>query len=115
MRSRPPRLAAAAVLALGLLAASRAGAAPAWWRISDGHAEVWVLGAPRLTPNGMTWDTSAAERRLAGASELIIQAQPRDGLKAMAVMISGAGSAAPMENGLPPALRRRFDAVGEDY
>ena len=111
MRSRLPRLAAAAGLSFGLLTAWRAGAAPAWWRVSDGRAEVWVLGAPRVTPNVMSWDTSGAERRLAGASQLIVQAQPRDGLQAMAVMISGAGSSAPMENGLPPALRRRFETV----
>jgi uncharacterized protein YbaP (TraB family) len=111
MRSPSARLAAVAALAIGLLAASRAGAAPAWWRVSDGHAEVWVLGAPRVTPNGMAWDTSGVERRLVGASQLILQAQPRDGLKAMAVMISGAGSPAPMQNGLSPGLRRRFEAV----
>jgi uncharacterized protein YbaP (TraB family) len=113
MRRPIPRPVAAAALALAALAgaAAPACAAPAWWRISDGRAEVWVLGAPRITPRALAWDTSGVERRLAGASQLIVDVQPRGGLKAIAVLISGAGSPRPMEDGLPPALRRRFEAV----
>ena len=111
MRSLSLRLAAAAGLFAAGLAAFPGQAGPTWWRVSDGHAEVWVLGAPRFTPKDMAWDTAGVERRLAGANQLILGAQPRGGLKAMAVMISGAGSHTPMLDSLPPALRRRFETV----
>jgi uncharacterized protein YbaP (TraB family) len=101
----------AAGLLLCVFAAMPASAAPAWWRISDGHAEVWVLGAPRVTPKGMVWDEAGVTLRLTGASQLIVPPQPRDGLKAMAVLISGAGSPTPLHAALDPALRGRFDAV----
>jgi len=107
-----PLLAAAAGLLLAVAAqVSPARAAPAWWRVSDGRSEVWVLGAPQIAPKGFSWDTSAAERRLAGASRLIVGAQPRDQVKAFAVLISNAASPTPMEAGLSPALRRRFEAL----
>jgi uncharacterized protein YbaP (TraB family) len=93
------------------LAATPAIAAPAWWRLSDGHAEVWILGAPRITPKAAFWDTSTVERRLWGASQLIVASQPKGGIAAMASIMGSGASPTPMEAGLSPALRRRFDAV----
>ncbi|MDR3512904.1 MAG: TraB/GumN family protein [Caulobacteraceae bacterium] len=109
-RISPLLIAAAGLLAVASALASPARAA-AWWRVSDGRSDVWVLGAPQVAPKDFAWDTSGVQRRLAGASQLIIGAQPRDQLKAFAVLVSNAGSRTPMEVGLSPALRRRFDAV----
>jgi hypothetical protein len=103
-------LAALASLCLAAMA-SPAGAAPVWWRISDGHAEVWVLGAPQVTPKAVFWDTSVVERRLTGASRLIVAAQPKGGIAAMAGLLGSGASPTPMEASLAPPLRKRFDAV----
>jgi uncharacterized protein YbaP (TraB family) len=112
---------AAAVVAALTLSAAAANAAPPWWRISDGSSEVWILGAPQVTPKGLAWDTQSLQRRLNGAAELIISPQPRGGLKAMATLLGKASalrSQSPMEAGLPPALRKRFvaarEAIGKD-
>lgn len=104
-------LALAASFLFAAAASAPALAAPAWWRVSDGRSEVWVLGAPTLAPAGMAWDTAAVERRLSGASALIIAAQPRGQVLAFAGLIKSAFSPTPMESGLDPALRRRFEAI----
>jgi uncharacterized protein YbaP (TraB family) len=105
-----PRSAAVVLAALfGLALPARA--APAWWKVTDGHAEVWVLGAPPVTPKTQFWDIAAVERRLAGASRLIVAVQPRNGIAAMASVLGSGASPTPMEASLPPALRARFDAV----
>jgi len=99
------------VSALLLGGGSSAGAEPAWWRVGDGRHEVWVLGAPQVTPKALFWDTSGVERRLTGASRLIVAAQPRGGLAAVVGLIGASASPRPMEAALPGPLRRRFDAV----
>ena len=120
MRRPLDRLAAAAVLVLSALAllAPPASAAPAWWRVSNGHSEVWVLGVPAIAPKDLAWDTASVEKRLAGAHQLIVGVQPRNGLQAMGALMTSALSSSPMEDGLSPQLRRRFDAasaaVGKD-
>lgn len=109
---------AALAFCLIAVASAPASAAPAWWRVSDGRASVWIIGAPRITPKDMQWDESGLTQRLTGASQLVIAVQPRDGLKALAVVMSGAGSGAALDQSLPLALRRRFDAlstaIGQD-
>jgi hypothetical protein len=102
-------LAVAVLSDAALIAPARAG--PAWWRVSDGHAEVWILGAPQVTPKAVFWDTSSVERRLAGAGRLIIAPQPKGGLAAMASVLGSAASSTPMEASLPAPLRKRFDKV----
>ena len=104
-------LAAAAAAVLLTATAAQTQAAPAWWRVSDGQAEIWVLGTPQVAPRDLAWDTSKLDQRLAGASQLIIAAQPRDNFKAMTMLIGAAASSTPMVAGLPPPLRRRFEAV----
>jgi hypothetical protein len=92
----------------------RAAAAPAWWRVSRGASEVWILGVPTVAPRGMTWDQRVAEQRLRGAGSLIISPRPRGGLAAFGGLLAAAGSlrsAEPMEGALPAPLRRRFVAV----
>jgi uncharacterized protein YbaP (TraB family) len=120
MRRPFDRLAAAAVLVFSALAllAPPASAAPGWWRVSNGHSEVWVLGVPAIAPKDLAWDTASVEKRLAGAHQLIVGVQSRNGLQAMGTLMTSALSTTPMENGLSPQLRRRFDAasaiVGKD-
>jgi uncharacterized protein YbaP (TraB family) len=120
MRRLFPRLSAVAGLVFLVVAGSAApaSAGPPWWRVSDGRAEVWIIGAPRVTPKAAFWDTASVERRLAGASQLIINVQPTNNIKALALLISAAHSSSPMLTELPPALRHRFEAasatVGQD-
>lgn len=104
-------LAIAAGFLFAAASAAPAAAAPAWWRISDGRSEVWVLGAPTLAPKNMAWDESSLQRRLAGASRLIIAAQPRGQVLASVGLVKSAFSPVPMEAGLNPALRHRFEVA----
>jgi uncharacterized protein YbaP (TraB family) len=116
MSLRRPGRAIAALLAALILPATAANAAPPWWRVTDGRSEVWIIGVPQVTPKTLAWDTQSLDRRLTGASELIIAPQPRGGLKALVGLASNAGalrSKTPMEASLPPQLRRRFQAARE--
>jgi uncharacterized protein YbaP (TraB family) len=61
---------------------------PAWWTVSNGATTVYVLGAPSLAPKHMEWDRAVFERRLAGASVVILPFQD------IRVTISGAFGAA---------------------
>ena len=61
---------------------------PAWWTVSNGATTVYVLGAPSLAPKHMEWDRAVFERRLAGASEVILPFQD------VKVRITGAFGAA---------------------
>jgi uncharacterized protein YbaP (TraB family) len=88
---------------------------PAWWTVSNGAATVYVLGAPSLAPKHMAWDRAIFERRLAGATVVIL---PFQDLK---VTVTGAFGAAfnflrlrgggPFEATLDPAAKARFVAA----
>jgi uncharacterized protein YbaP (TraB family) len=104
---------------LGLVSA--ASGAPAWWRVSNGKTEVWIIGAPRVTPSNFNWDTSGLERRFAGASTLIVGPQARGQAAAAGFALIGVldlRSLTPMEDSLSPALRQQFvaarQAIGQD-
>lgn len=75
-------------------------AGPAWWRVSDADSVVHILGAPPAVTQKLAWDRSALLRRLEGANGLITPPDVRFGFPKVAN--------APLEGGLPPALRRRF-------
>lgn len=98
----------------GLTLASAAGAAPAWWRVSDGRNEIWIIGAPRVTPRNFNWDTSGLEKRLASASTLIVGPQPKNKVAETGLILVNFGelrSPTPMETTLSPPLRRQFAAM----
>ena len=88
---------------------------PAWWKVSDADTVVYVLGAPSLAPKRMQWDRTVFERRLQGASVVILPFQN------VRVKITGAVGAAfnllrlksstPFEETLDPADRARFVAA----
>lgn len=88
---------------------------PAWWTVSNGATTVYVLGAPSLAPKHMQWDRGLFERRLAGASVVILPFQD------VRVRFTGAIGAAfnflrlrgggPFEATLDPPTRARFVAV----
>ena len=90
---------------------------PAWWRVSDADTTVYVLGSPSIAPKHMAWDRSVFERRLQGASVVIVPYQD------VRVRVSGAIGAAfnymrlrsggPFEDTLDPATRARFVAARE--
>lgn len=61
---------------------------PAWWRISDADTTIYVLGAPSVTPKGMDWDASVADRRLDGAVALLTPATLRAGLTDIPALLS---------------------------
>ena len=48
---------------------------PAWWTVSNGATTVYVLGAPSLAPKRMEWDRVVFDRRLSGASVVILPFQ----------------------------------------
>jgi uncharacterized protein YbaP (TraB family) len=90
---------------------------PAWWTVSNATSKVYVLGAPSLAPKHMEWDRSVFERRLAGASEVIVPFQD------VKVTLTGALGAAfnflrlksggPFEATLDGEARARFVAERE--
>lgn len=45
---------------------------PAFWRVSDGDSEVWILAVPNYIPNGFAWDKSRTQQVLKGANALIL-------------------------------------------
>jgi uncharacterized protein YbaP (TraB family) len=111
-KARPFRVFIAALAFL--LAASPALAAPSWWRVSDGHSEVWIIGAPNLVPDNFAWDQHAVDERLKGALTLIIEPQQTGGLKMIGSLIGGAAglhSSTQLETSLPQPLRDRFVAA----
>lgn len=90
---------------------------PAWWRVSDGNSIVYILGAPESPmPPGVAWDRRTVERRLTGANGLLMDSSVTAGLRDLPALLkirAQLRSKAPLEAGLPPALRARFVAVRE--
>lgn len=90
---------------------------PAWWTVSNGANTVYVLGAPSLAPKRTPWDTITLDRRLKGASQVILPFQE------VKVHVAGSLGAAwnlmrlrtakPFEDSLDPATRARFAAARE--
>jgi len=90
---------------------------PAWWRVSNATTTVYVLGSPTLAPKRMAWDRGIFEKRLAGASQVIVPFQD------VRVTFTGAFGAAfnymrlksstPFEETLDAAARARFAAARE--
>ncbi|HLK24289.1 MAG TPA: TraB/GumN family protein [Caulobacteraceae bacterium] len=101
-------------LAFPALASLPALAAPAWWHITSGKSEVWIIGAPHEAPKGFTWDTRGVQQRLHGASALIIEPQAKGSLQMFGDMFGAyraLHSDAPLEQSLPAPLRQRFQAA----
>lgn len=88
---------------------------PAWWKVSDADTEVYVLVVPPSAPAGMTWDTGVAQRRIAGARQLILPSEIRGSfLQVLPTAISVARQVrtkTALETTLPPGLRDRFIAA----
>lgn len=105
-----------AVLVEELVVTARDGG-PAWWTVSDADSTVYILGAPSLAPERMQWDRSLFERRLEGATQVIVPFQD------VKVSLTGALGAAfnmlrlrsskPFEEFLEPVTRARFVAARE--
>src|SRR5439155_249415 len=81
---------------------------PAWWTVSNGTSTVYVLGAPSLAPKRTNWDTTTLDRRLKGASLVIL---PFQDVKVHFKSSIGAAwnlmrlrSARPFEDSLDPAM-----------
>jgi uncharacterized protein YbaP (TraB family) len=94
--------------------ASPASAAPAWWHVTSGRSEVWIIGAPHEAPKGFAWDTHGVQERLQGASALIIEPQAKGSLQMFGDMFGAyraLHSDTPLEQVLPPPLRQRFQAA----
>lgn len=85
---------------------------PAWWTVSDGDTTVYVLGVPSIAPKHMAWDRSVFERRLKGASAVIL---PFQDVRVRFTTSIGAAwnylrlkSSTPFEETLDPAEKARF-------
>lgn len=85
---------------------------PAWWTVRRGGSVVYILGVPdEPLQKGLRWDQAALQRRLTGASALIVPVEPKAGLgdiPAFLRMRSRLKSHVPMALGLPEPLRTRF-------
>ena len=88
---------------------------PAWWTVQKGASTVYILGVPEQpVPKTLTWDQGALQRRLQGASVLIVPDVATAGLgdiPGLLRMRSRLKSKTPMEAGLPEGLRSRFEAA----
>ena len=85
---------------------------PAWWTVSDGDTTVYVLGVPSIAPKHMAWDRTVFDRRLAGASAVIL---PFQDVRVHLTTSLGAAwaylrlkSSTPFEETLDPPARARF-------
>ena len=87
---------------------------PAWWKVSDGDTNVYVMGVPAFAPQKLDFDDSVLRRRLDGANVLIIGQEPEVRLLSLLALIPGRGKPfltdGPMRESLPPALRARLEA-----
>lgn len=90
---------------------------PAWWTVSNGVSTVYVLGAPSLAPKRTNWDTTTLDRRLKGASQVIL---PFQEVKVKFASSLGAAfnlvrlrASRPFEDTLDPETRARFIAARE--
>ena len=88
---------------------------PAWWTVSNGTSTVYVMGIPSIAPKHMQWDRGVFERRLAGASEVIL---PYQDIRVRLTTSIGAAwnymrlrSSTPFEETLDPAAHARFAAA----
>jgi hypothetical protein len=87
---------------------------PAWWKVSDGDTNVYVMGVPAFAPQKLDFDDSVLRRRLDGANVLIIGQQPEMRILSLLALIPGRGKPfltdKPMRESLPPDLRARLEA-----
>jgi len=87
---------------------------PAWWRVSDADTTVYVLGVPSAFPKGLDWNKVVLERRLEGASQIIL---PFNEIRIGLADIPGSLLGLPgirtrdMEAELSPPIRARFVAA----
>jgi uncharacterized protein YbaP (TraB family) len=89
---------------------------PAWWTVSNGSSTVYVLGAPLLAPKRIPWDTTTLQRRLQGASEVILPYRVKTHIGRSlptAWKFLRLRSATPFEETLDPEMRARFVAARE--
>lgn len=88
---------------------------PAWWRVSDADTTVYVLGVPSSMPKGLSWDDAVVERRLQGASEVILPFNNVGvgllGAPRVLIDIARLKARSPIEDSLEPALKARFVAA----
>lgn len=88
---------------------------PAWWTVSNGSSTVQVMGVPTLAPKHMQWDRTGFERRLEGATAVILPYQ--DVHVRLATSLGAAWyylrlrSGTPFEDTLDPVARARFVAA----
>lgn len=89
---------------------------PAWWTVSNGTSTVYVLGAPTLAPKRIPWDTVTLERRLQGATRVILPYRVKMHLArsiGTAWNFVRLRSSSPFEDSADPATRARFAAARE--
>ncbi|WP_310217323.1 TraB/GumN family protein [Caulobacter sp. BE264] len=86
---------------------------PAWWKVSDGDTNVYVMGVPAFAPQKLDFDDSVLRRRLDGANVLIIGQEPEVRILSLLALIPGRGKPfimdRPMRDTLPPELRARLE------
>ena len=85
---------------------------PAWWTVTNGASTVYVLGVPSIAPKHMAWDRGVFDRRLKGASVVILPFQ--DVRVRLGTSLGAAWnylrlkSSTPFEESLDAATKARF-------
>ena len=89
---------------------------PAFWHVTSGKSDVWILGTLGPVPDNLNWDTGRLEYLLTGAKVLLLpprgQVGPLEGI--WFLITSGDVLRQPdgtlLESTLPPPLKARFIA-----
>lgn len=88
---------------------------PAFWRVEDADTTVYVLGVPGVIPKGLAWDRSVLERRLKGASRVILPFNAVSvnllGVPGAMINVARLRSGQPYEARLSGSLKDRFVAA----
>jgi hypothetical protein len=65
-------VAASPVSAASPAPAVAASAGPAWWHVTKGNSEVWIIGTPDFLPVAIKWDQTALEAHIKGAKSVLV-------------------------------------------
>ncbi len=102
------------LLALALLLAGPALAAPGLWVIRDADTEITLFGTVHALPSGETWLVPPVTTRLDAADTLVLEAiipEDKSELVPLLATIGTRPGLPPLAKRLPPALAKKFAAA----
>lgn len=93
---------------------------PAFWHLTKGDSEIWILGTLGPIPQGFTWNHARLEQLIDGAKEVLMPPEASAGFFDMSwFLLTNWGvlsmpEGQKMEDSLPPDLRARFVAARQN-